>query len=105
MIQHHIPTSPDAAAGMTYAAGAMTTVFWGLHVSDICMILSTLATLMGVLLQVFLATKRIHRLEHKAERTEKVIVAVAKGQRAQREKSNDNSERIAAIEADDTGDK
>ncbi len=68
MIPHHaIPTQDANAALATLSAGAATAMFWGLKVSDICMILSTLATFLGLGFQIFLAMRRIHRLEHRQE--------------------------------------
>jgi len=77
MIQHQIPPTPDSAAlGVTYVGGAATALFWGLKVSDLCMMLSTLATLMGLGLQIFLATRRLRRLEHRQEKVAHVATTV-----------------------------
>jgi hypothetical protein len=78
MNAHSIPGSHDGVVGITYASGAATAVFWGLKVSDICMIMSTLATFLGLALQVFLAMRRIHRLEHRQEQVSHVAVVTAK---------------------------
>lgn len=63
----------DTVAGVTYTAGVTTAVFWGLKVSDICMILSTLATVLGVCLQIFLAVRRVRVLEEKQRAAEERV--------------------------------
>jgi hypothetical protein len=53
----------DAAPGVTYTAMGSTVVFWGLHISDIAVILSASATICGVALQFYVALHRIRMLE------------------------------------------
>lgn len=81
MIQHHLERFADNSPAATVTAGAATAVFWGLHVSDICMILSTFATVCGLALQFYLATTRIRRLEHRQDQHIKVTGAVAEAVR------------------------
>lgn len=81
MIEHHLSRAAENSPAITYASAGATAVFWGLHVSDICMILSTLATLCGVGLQIFLALHRIRRLEQQQRATNLVVGAVTDSQR------------------------
>lgn len=48
---------------VTIGGSVSATVFWGLHISDIAVIVSALAAVMGVLLQFYVAMRRIHLLE------------------------------------------
>ena len=98
MIEHHIQRVADAGPALTYTGTTATVLFWGLHVSDIAVLLSTTASILGVTLQFYLALHRIRRLEHGQETAKKVIVAVAKGARVAAQKSADNTSRIAAVE-------
>lgn len=77
-------TAMDAAPAATYTAGGTTLVLWGLHISDIAVIVSTLATVFGVALQFYVALHRIRTLE--------------KAQVAQTENSAANTSRIEAVE-------
>lgn len=79
MITHHLSRFSETSQPAVYtaSAGTVTAVFWGLHVSDICMILSTLATLCGLALQFYLAMGRIRRLERRQETHIEVTKAVA----------------------------
>lgn len=79
MIPHHITHTSDAS--LTLVAGSTTLVFWGLHVSDICMILSTLATLCGLGMQIYLAMRRISRLERRQDAHIEVTKAVSEAVR------------------------
>lgn len=77
---HHIISKADPShvpAAFTAGAGSTTLVFWGLHVSDICMILSTLCTVAGLALQFWLAMNRIRKLEKKQDAHIEVTAAVA----------------------------
>lgn len=76
MIQHHIIRVADGGPAVTYAATGATVLFWGLHVSDIAVMVSALASLLGVSLQFYLAMHRIGRLE-RAERISKHRADVA----------------------------
>lgn len=42
----------------TYGGGAASVAFWGLHVNEICAIISTVVAVMGLILQVYLACKK-----------------------------------------------
>lgn len=83
MIAHHISKFSDGSqpAVYTVGAGTATALFWGLHVSDICMILSTLATICGLALQFWLAMGRIRRLEQRQANHVDVTRAVAEAVR------------------------
>lgn len=80
-MQPHILRAAENSPAITLGAGATTAVFWGLHVSEICMILSTLATVCGLGLQVFLAFHRIRRLEKGSAASIKVISALTQTNR------------------------
>lgn len=60
---HHINTALNNAPTVTYTAAATTFTLWGLHISDIAVILSALATMCGVALQFYVALHRIRMLE------------------------------------------
>lgn len=81
MIHQHIIRIADNSPAVTVGAGAATVIGWGLHVSDICMILSTLATICGLCLQFYLAMGRIRRLEHRQDSHIEVTKAVAQAVR------------------------
>ena len=68
-------------AAFTAGAGGVTVVFWGLHVADICMILSTLCTAGGLALQIWLAMGRIRKLEERQSQHIAVTEAVAQAVR------------------------
>lgn len=78
MIQQHIIKAAENSPVVTYTGAGVTVLFWGLHLSDVCMILSTLATLCGVALQVVLALHRIRRIERQQDATKLVVGAVAR---------------------------
>lgn len=67
MTTHHIIQVADNAPTMTYAATGATVLFWGLHVSDIAVLISALASILGVTLQFYLAMHRIRRLERASQ--------------------------------------
>lgn len=70
-MNQHLLRAAEHAQPVTYTGAGATALFWGLHLGDICMILSTLATLCGVGLQIFLALHRIRRLEqHSASKAQ-----------------------------------
>jgi hypothetical protein len=76
MVQHHILQAADNGPALTYSATGAAVLFWGLHVSDIAVMVSALASLLGVSLQFYLAMHRIGRLE-RASRVSKDRADVA----------------------------
>lgn len=62
---------------VTIGGSVSATVFWGLHISDIAVIVSALAAVMGVALQFYVAMRRIHLLE--AEMVKAKATAAAAG--------------------------
>lgn len=74
----HVLKLADNAPAATITAGAATVTFWGLHVADICVVLSTVATILGLLLQFYLAMHRIRRLERGQDAQRVVTKAVTK---------------------------
>lgn len=94
-LHHLVAKAADPShtpAAFTVGAGGVTVAFWGLHVSDICMILSTGCTAAGLLLQFWLAMGRISRLERKQDAHVQVTAAVAEAVRVvdknQKEQTN-----------------
>jgi hypothetical protein len=67
MNAHNIVRVADPGPTVTYAATATTVLFWGLHVSDIAVMISALASLLGVSLQFYIAIRRINRVERAAK--------------------------------------
>lgn len=81
MSQHLVKVADNAPAA-TYGGAAATLTFWGLHAAEICMIISTLVSVIGLGLQLYLAFHRIRKLEKQEQRTKTVIAAVAESTRA-----------------------
>lgn len=79
---HHVDAIQSHAPTVTYAATGSAVVLWGLHASDIAVIMSSFASVCGVLLQVYLAIHRIRRLERMSDANVKVTSALAQSQRA-----------------------
>lgn len=67
----------DTAPAITVGSSAATVAFWGLQVNEICAIISTVIALIGLLLQVFLAVRRIKKLERQQNATQLAVGAVA----------------------------
>lgn len=78
----HVLKIADNAPVATYGGAAATLTFWGAHAAEICMVVSTLVSVLGLALQLYLAFHRIRRLEKQEGRTHKVIEAVAESVRA-----------------------
>lgn len=98
MIQQHLQRAYDNAPSITYTGAGSSIVLWGLHVSDIGVIVSCIVAVLGLALQYYVAFRRIRILEHGQAASNTVTAAMAEAQRAQAIKSADNSERIAAVE-------
>lgn len=79
--EHAVNAAASNAPAITYGGSAAAVMFWGLHVSDIAVILSAFASVCGVLLQGYVAIHRIRRLERNAEATKQVTTALAEGVR------------------------
>lgn len=58
-----VHAATDNGLPVTLAGSASATVFWGLHISDIAVIISAFAAVAGVALQFYVAMRRIHLLE------------------------------------------
>lgn len=94
-IEHLIPTTANTHAPLlTYGATGSTVLLWGLHLSDIAVILSAMASVCGVVLQFYIAIHRIRRLERQQDAGKKVASALAEGIRVldktKEPKSGDN---------------
>lgn len=78
---HHISAAASNAQAVTYGGTGAAVLFWGMHASDIAVMLSALASILGVILQFWLAVRRIRRLEHREETQDIVTTAIAKSHR------------------------
>lgn len=66
-LSHHAANDMmNQASAVTYGGTATAFAFWGLHISDIAVIVSTLASVMGVVLQFYVTFKRIQTIEKQA---------------------------------------
>lgn len=88
----------SATAAVTYSSTASTVLFWGLHLSDIAVFMSAMASFFGVLLQFYVAFSRLRKLEQDSEQKDKVIGVLTRSQTASKIKSKDNAERIDNLE-------
>lgn len=79
--EHAINAVTNNAPAITYGGSTAAVLFWGLHVSDIAVILSAFASICGVFLQGYVAIHRIRRLERTAKAQEQVTTALAEGVR------------------------
>jgi predicted membrane protein len=61
MSAHHIML--NNAPAVTFTGGTSAILFWGLHVSDVAVICSSLATILGVVLQFYVMLHRIRIME------------------------------------------
>lgn len=83
MAPHHpLVKLAENAPGATYGGATASIALWGLHISEICVIVSTLVSVLGLALQIWLATYRIRRLERGHSHTEVVVKAIAQANRA-----------------------
>lgn len=60
-MQQHVAKVLESGPGITYAGAGSTLVFWGLHLSDIAAIVSTLCAVIGVGLQIYVVFRRNRR--------------------------------------------
>lgn len=81
-MDQHLGKIADAAPTATYGGAAASVAFWGLHISEICVILSTLVSVLGFGLQLFLAMHRLKKLEKRQDAQATVVEAVAESHRA-----------------------
>lgn len=66
------------ASAITYTATSATVLFWGLHISDIAVMISAFASICGVGLQFYVVVHRIRRLERGHDKNEDNIAATRK---------------------------
>lgn len=57
-MQQHIAKVLESGPTVTYTGAGSTLVFWGLHISDIAAIISTLCAVIGVGLQIYVVFRR-----------------------------------------------
>lgn len=97
-IQAAVQAAQDNAPTITYTAAGSTAVMWGLHLSDIGVIVSAFATVLGVILQFYVTVHKIRMLERdQRENNRLALIAAGRGIAADI-KSADNSARITATE-------
>lgn len=80
-LQQHLVRAADSAPAITYGGAAGTIAFWGLNVSEICAIISTLVAVIGLGMQIWLASKRLRAVERSQGVTKKVVSAIAESHR------------------------
>lgn len=98
MIQgHQLDSLHNAATVTTFAGTSATVLFWGLHVSDIAVIMSAMASVCGVGLQFYLAIRRIRRLERAEVANVKVTSAMAESHRALNQKVETHDEQASEL--------
>lgn len=76
-----IKSISDSAPVATYSSAAASVAFWGMHVNEICAVVSTLIALIGLGLQFYLVMHRLRRVERVQSATVQVVSAVAGSQR------------------------
>lgn len=81
-MKEHLLKVAENAPGATYTATGATVLFWGLHVSDVAVLLSAIASIAGVVLQFYLALHRLRRLERDQDASRRVVSALAESGRA-----------------------
>ena len=81
-IQAHVDAALDHAPILTFGSASTTFLFWGLHVSEIGIIVSSLAAVCGVILQTYMVMRsvrneKMRQIEVAAE-TVRAAAALAK---------------------------
>lgn len=71
----------DNPLGVTLTGSCGAFVFWGLHVSDIAVLLSAAAAVLGVVLQFYVAMRRLHVIEQDLQMARLVAGAGAEATR------------------------
>lgn len=79
----------NSAPAVTYGGASAAVMFWGLHLSDIAVIMSAFASVCGVGLQFYVALHRIRRLEKASDANVVVTTAVAESVRVLNETKGD----------------
>lgn len=97
-IQKIVQAATDNGLPVTLGGSISATVFWGLHISDLAVIVSALAAVIGVFLQFYVAMRRIHILEQDLAAARLVATAQAAAMRAGSVKSTSNASRITDLE-------
>lgn len=77
-----IAATLDNAAAVTLGGAGSAVMFWGLHISDIAVIVSAFAAVLGVVLQFYVAMRRLHILERDVQAAKIVATAGAAATRA-----------------------
>ena len=102
---HSVPQSVIAPQVLTYSSTGATVLFWGLHATDIAVIMSAFASICGVLLQFYIVMHRVNRLEksaiiveNRAAREVIAAAAIAESSRAVAKKAVDTEVRVDIVE-------
>lgn len=99
MVQTVFHAAQENAPAITYTGGGSAFVLWGLHLSDIGVLISMAATLAGVFLQVYVTMHKMRMLERDQKEAQRLaLIATGQGIVAAA-KSADNSARVTAVEA------
>lgn len=61
-------TNLEHASALTYTSAAATVTIWGLHLSDVAIIVSACATLIGVACQVWVSVTRVRMMKRSERR-------------------------------------
>jgi hypothetical protein len=61
MFQQAVDKITENAPAMTYTGTGASIMLWNLHVSEVCVIISTTVSVLGFALQVYLAWRRTRR--------------------------------------------
>lgn len=80
-MEQHLARAAENAPTVTYTASGATVLLWGMHATDIAVLLSALASILGVALQFWLAMRRIRVLERQQSATSLAVGAVSESQR------------------------
>lgn len=94
-----VTAAQDNAPAITYTGGGSALVLWGLHLSDIGVLVSAVATLAGVFLQVYVTMHKMQMLERNQKESERLALIAAGQGIVAAAKSADNSARVTAVEA------
>ena len=62
-VMDHLSKMAEHAQVATYGGAAGTLAFWGLHINEVCAVISTAVAVIGLGLQLFGLWRR-HRLRH-----------------------------------------
>ncbi len=97
--QKAISAVTDNGLPITLGGSVSATVFWGLHISDVAVIVSALAAVLGVVLQFYIALRRIRLLETEMGKAKAKAVTAGLVASAAAVASRGVAERVSDIES------